>query len=178
MKQDGFRSAVELDDYLNRLTDDERAALRPQMDVAFRDQVDAAAAEGIRLAEAELGHGAVWVPHGGIIDWVRLGMLDVVLKWFNNEALTCIHMPAPGRPEPVYAAAWKPGIVVCAQCIGLLSVSGVADTICDGCGHQCKGMPDDGITPFTTFIGTLGYQAGACDSCHTDVRRVEREAQD
>lgn len=174
----GFRSAVELDDYLSNLTEEERAALRPQRYTALWDQVDAAAAEGIKLAERELGHDAAWVPHKGIIEWVRLGMLDVLLKWFNKEALTCIHMPTPDRPEPVYAAAWKPGVVVCVQCLALLTAVGVADTICDGCGHECKGPPDDGITPFTTFAGSLGYQAGVCDSCHADVRRVEREAQE
>ena len=72
-------------------------------------------------------------------------------------------------------AAWKPGVVVCAQCVHLLGVSGIADTICDGCGHQCKGASEgDGITPFVTFTGSLGYQAGACDSCYEDVKRVEQ----
>jgi hypothetical protein len=171
----GFRTAAELDDYIANLTDDERAEVhRP---TAYRDQLNAAAHEGISIAEDLLGHKGIWVPHSGIVEWVRLGMLDALLRWMKGQALTCIHRPHPDRPEPVFAAAWKPGVVVCADCVDMLSVAGtVADTICDGCGHECQGLPDDGITPFTTFVGSLGYEAGVCDSCDEDVRRAERES--
>lgn len=165
-----FRTVTELDDYLMGLTDDEREELGPS---PYRDQVDAAAMEGRRNAEAVLGHEAVWVPHEGIVEWVRLGMLDILLKWFDGTALTCIHRPSPNSPEPVWAAAWKPGVIVCDRCTDMLAVTGVADSTCDGCGHVCQGLPHDGITPFATFIGCLGYQVGACDSCHADVKAAE-----
>lgn len=171
-----FRTAVELDEYLSTLTPEERAQLRPN--VALKDQVLAAQAEAITTEEGRLRHNARWVPHQGLPEWVRLGMLDVTLKWFEGQALTCIHMPAAERPQPVFAAAWKPGVVVCARCRHLLAVVGVADTICDGCGHECKGMPDDGIKPVTAFVGMLAYQVGVCVSCDEDLQRVEKEAND
>ena len=174
---EGFKNAAELDDYMSNLSEEDRAELRPWVNVAYRDQLDAAAAEGIASAVDVLGHDAVWVPHTGIVEWVRLGILDALLKWFNGQAMTCIHMPTHLRPQPVWAAAWKPRLVVCDRCTFLLSVHGTPpDATCDGCGHFCKGMPDDGITPFTTFTGALGYMAGACDSCHREVLETERAA--
>jgi hypothetical protein len=171
-----FRNAAELDDYISNLTEEEREALTPN--ISFRDQVSAAAKDGIEFAESQLGHKGIWVPHNGIVEWVRLGMLDALLRWVEGKVLTCIHRPHPDRPEPVYAAAWKPGCIVCARCVDMLSLTGtVADTICDGCGHQCAGAPEDGITPFTTFVGSLGYQAGACDRCIADIQKTERLAQ-
>lgn len=173
-----FRTAVELDEYISSLTQDERDALRPSWNVAYQDQLDAASKQSVDLAEQILGHKAQWVPHKGIIEWVRLGMLDAMLKWFNGEALTCIHRPSPNKPSPVFAAAWKPGVVVCGYCSDMLSVSGTpADTICDGCGHECKGLPEDGIMPFVTFTGSFGYQAGVCYGCHDDMLRTQKASQ-
>jgi hypothetical protein len=168
-----FRTAVELDEYLSSLTDEERAQWRP---TAYKDQINAARDVGIAAEERKLGHKARWLPHVGVPEWMRLGMLDVVLKWHEGRVLTCIHMPVPARPQPVFAAAWKPGVLVCAQCKNMLAVTGVADTICDGCGHQCKGLPDDGIMPVTAFVANLGYQAGVCVGCHEDMKQIEEEA--
>lgn len=169
-----FRTAVELDEYLATLTEEERARLRPN--ISLKDQVSAAQAEGIAEEEYRLRHKARWVPHAGLPEWVRLGMYDTLLKWSEDQALTCIHMPTINKPQPVFAAAWKPGVVACAQCRHLLTVVGVADTICDGCGHECKGMPDDGIKPVTAFVGALAYQFGVCVNCDKDLQRVEKEA--
>ena len=171
-----FRTAVELDEYLSTLTAEDRAKLRPN--VAFKDQLNAAMKQNIAGEEDRLGHKARWVPHLGLPEWVRLGMLDVTLKWFEGQALTCIHMPRPERPQPVFAAAWKPGVVTCRQCRHLLAVTGVADTICDGCGHECKGMPDDGIKPVTAFCGQLAYQMGVCMDCDRNMQQVEKESKD
>jgi hypothetical protein len=169
-----FHTAVELDEYLANLTDEDRAQLRPN--VGLVDQVRKAQSDGIAEREKVLGHKARWVPHGGLPEWVRLGMYDTMLKWHEGRVLTCIHMPRPEQPEPVYAAAWKPGAVVCAPCKHMLAVTGIADTICDGCGHQCKGMPDDGIMPVTAFCGALAYQMGVCGACYQDMQRIEKEA--
>lgn len=169
-----FRTAVELDEYLSTLTDEERAQFRPN--IALKDQITAAQAEGIANEERRLEHKARWVPHLGLPEWVRLGILDTFLKWQEGKVLTCVHQPMLDKPEPVFAAAWKPGIVTCAQCRHLLAVTGVTDTICDGCGHECKGMPDDGIKPVTAFTGALAYQVGVCKSCDKDMQRVEKEA--
>lgn len=169
-----FRTAVDLDNYLASLPPEDRA-LSPRV-AAFKDQVDAASKEGIAEEERKLGNKARWVPRQGSPEWVRLGMYDAMLKWSEDAVITCIHQPKFAKPEPVFAAAWKPGVVVCARCTHLLAVTGVADTICDGCGHQCTGLPDDGIAPVTAFTGSLGYQMGVCTSCYADMQQAEKEA--
>jgi hypothetical protein len=170
-----FRNAIELDEYLANLTDEDRAQWRPN--VALQDQVKAAQSEGIAGMEEILKHKARWVPHYGLPEWVRLGQYDALLKWHEGRVLTCVHMPRPDKPlGPVFAAAWKPGCVVCDKCTPMLAVTGVADTICDGCGHECKGMPDDGICPVSTVTGSLVYWIGVCVRCHEDMLRTEREA--
>lgn len=172
-----FRNAVELDEYLASLTPEEQKRME-MSSTSLTDQVHAARAEGVAAQEKQLGNPARWVPHNGSPDWLRLGQLDVILKWHQGKVLTCVHRPVPSRPEPVYAAAWLPGRVVCAKCIHMLCVDGEDDTVCDGCGHKCAGLPDDGIMPITSFIGSLGYRAGVCDSCHAELLRVEKEAKD
>jgi hypothetical protein len=170
-----FRNAVELDEYLASLTDEDRAQLNPN--IGMVDQVRKAQAEGISDRESVLGNKARWVPHLGLPEWVRLGMYDVLIRWSEGRALTCSHQPSIDRPQPVYAAAWKPGVVVCGQCQPMLRVIGLADRTCDGCGHECMGMPDDGILPVSAFTGALAYQVGVCVSCEDEMRRVEAEVQ-
>ena len=170
-----FRSAVELDEYLSSLTPEQRVV--PPRFIGFKDQVDTAQREGVAEREARLGKKARWVPNKGLPDWVRLGLYDTLLRWSNHEAMTCIHQPHWERPQTVYAAAWKPGVVVCAECTYLLAVTGAADKICDGCGHECAGLPDDGIMSVAAFCGPLGYQFGVCMSCEADMRRLETAQQ-
>lgn len=166
-----FRTAVEVDEYLARRGP---GKVEPS---PFKDQVDAAQREMIAVQEKVLGNPARWIPHPGLPEWVRLGMYDVVLKWANHQVATCIHQPDFGRPQPVYAAAWKPGVVVCGPCDYLLAVTGAADRTCDGCGHECLGVEhDDGIMPITAFCGPLAYQMGVCTDCHNEMLRVEEQA--
>ena len=69
-------------------------------------------------------------------------------------------MPNPDRPEPVFAAAWKPGLIVCALCTPLLKLVGEADKTCDGCGHACAGVDvGDGICTVTVMLSALSYAA-------------------
>lgn len=171
-----FANAVELDEYLANITEEERAQIKSSIPVFYRDQANAAMREGVAGAEQILKKQARWLPHYGLPEWVRLPMFDICLKWDQGEALTCIHDPRPDRPEPVFAAAWKPGVVVCGKCTDMLSVADTpADAICDGCGHVCS-MPDDGICPIGAFASMLCYQLGVCMSCYAELERVEREA--
>lgn len=170
MSGPSFRTAVELDEWLAA---NQGFTVPPS---AYVDQTKAAQRDVIAEREQVLGHKARWAPHAGLPEWVRLGMYDALLGWSEGTAATCIHQPNFGRPEPVYAAAWKPGVVVCAKCRHLLAVTGVADTVCDGCGHECQGMPDDGIMPVSAFVGALSYSLGVCMSCEAELKRVEQEA--
>ncbi len=78
-------------------------------------------------------------------------------------------MPNPNNPEPVWACAWKPGLVVCTYCLHLFKLAGDADKVCDCCGRLVTGIEnDDGIFTLTVWIGALAFQAGACRHCYRD----------
>jgi hypothetical protein len=115
------------------------------------------------------GAPVVGVGRGAVPDWMRLGSLDTFLHWVAGEARVCMHAPDPRRPEPVFAAAWKPGLVTCGRCAFLLKAVGDDDRRCDCCGHLCAGVDaGDPICTTTVWLGALAYQAGVCGDCHTD----------
>ena len=106
------------------------------------------------------------LPPSGVDDWMRLGLLDTLLAWFAGTGNTCLHMPDPRRPEPVWSCAWKPRLVVCNHCLHLLKTAGDADRTCDCCGHLCAGTDtDDPIYICTVLLSALTYQAGTCRDC-------------
>jgi hypothetical protein len=115
---------------------------------------------------------------GQVEDWLRLGLLDTLLAWLTGKGRrTCMHAPHPARPEPVYAAAYKPGLVVCAQCLPMLRVSGEADRACDACGHVCAGLEHgDPCYPIVLALGPFTYAAGACPACRPQRRRPHDQA--
>lgn len=171
---DNPRTAIELDDFLRSLSEDDWQALKARQPTAHKDQLETAARKARESEEKKLGHKSGWVARESLVDWVRLGMYDALAEWFFGRAVTCVHQPTPRFPQPMFAAAWKPGLVVCERCVDLLAVTGVANKTCDGCGHVCEGPPDDGITPVTTFVGSLGYQVGVCERCHAEMREAEK----
>ncbi|MGC5012969.1 hypothetical protein ACLQ2R_19580 [Streptosporangium sp. DT93] len=98
-------------------------------------------------------------------DWVRLGLLDSLATWITGQSSTCLHGPDPMRPQPVVAAAWKPGLIVCTACVRLLSLrkGSPKDRTCDGCGTV---VPDTGdIWANATSYGEFVYRFGVCDGC-------------
>lgn len=163
------RNAVEFDQWLAELTDEQFAALKANVPTGFADQLHAARTEGVRTAERVLKNPSKWVNTQSVPDWVRLGMYDALLGWFSGSGTTCMHNPMPGRPEPVVAAAYKPGLVTCGSCTHLLVVRGQADRTCDGCGRVCTGTGDDLIRPVIIFVGVLGYMFGVCRDCDKDL---------
>lgn len=97
-------------------------------------------------------------------DWLKLGALDSFVRWQRGEAALCEHRPTTAAPEPVTAAAWRPGAIVCAECVGLLRVC--VDHRCDGCG-----TPDDGTTLrlIVWHESYLAYRARACPPCWAEM---------
>lgn len=103
--------------------------------------------------------------------WLRLGLIEAWVGHCSGSASTCRHMPSIDSPQPVTAAAWRPGLIVCVYCVFLLMpVSGsVMDKTCDGCGHICEGVDrNDPIHPSTISFGSLIYQFGICGDCRID----------
>jgi hypothetical protein len=138
------------------------------------DQADAAALDahrGMRRAAAAGHYGTDTVAPLDADDlpgWLRLGLLDTAARYATGQARTCRHNPTPGRPQPVMAAAWSPGLVVCTGCTHLLSIrhDATADATCDACGRVCAGPEHgDGVWPGMVQLGPLIYQYGTCASC-------------
>lgn len=165
------RAVLALDDILCKLTPEQAAAFRASTPTWLLDQTDAAAGE-IRqnlkaindagIAETLAERSASEHPA-----WVRLGVMDTVVRWWLGEHTGCLHDPHPTRPQPVAAAAWKPGLVVCGQCTHLLSIARqtAADRTCDCCGRVVTGQDDDLMHPFVVVAGLLSYAVGACQDC-------------
>jgi len=113
-------------------------------------------------------------------EWVRLPMLETYVGWCTGRGSTCIHAPAPDRPEPMFAVAWRPGLVACARCIHLtvLRPGSRADRRCDCCGRIVAGIEHaEGIHPGRLQYGALLYGWGACPDCVPDNRAVDRVSQ-
>lgn len=105
---------------------------------------------------------------GDIPGWARLGLLTAWCEWVADSASTCMHSPNPRSPQPVIAAAWKPGLIACPGCTHLLALprGGVADRTCDGCGRVVAGADaGDPIYPTNVAFGELIWMAGTCTDC-------------
>ena len=142
-------------------------------DPGHLDQVAAAADEALRLAPAVTGSHAPTprpVPHTKTPGWFRLGALAALSGWYAGTGRVCMHDPTPRRPQPVVAAAWRPGLVVCAACVSLLAVHDpVANATCDRCGCVCAGPEQgDGIRASSLVVGPLTYRVGVCETCYLD----------
>ncbi len=151
--------------------------------VDVRDQFDAAGAHATYITDvvgvamgADPRDGG-WAPSAQFPDWMRLGAFDAIALFLSGQHDTCIHNPQPDRAQPIVAAAWKPGMVTCPQCVILLNCKpeSVADRTCDACGHVCEGPDvDDGIHPGVTRVGVLVYQYGVCRRCKDGLAELVR----
>jgi len=167
-------NAVELDEWLSSRTPEDFTEAHAAVGQVFRDQLEAATRDLKGRAEEVAGKPAYLVGTTDMNDWLRLGMLDAFLTWALKKGDTCEHTPDMRYPQPVWAAAWKPGLVVCELCTELLSVAGTpSDKTCDGCGHLCDGLPDDPVYPVSLLNGGFGYLAAACQDCYADLPKPE-----
>ena len=78
---------------------------------------------------------------------MRLGAIVTVAAWLADAIRTCMHSPTPQHPQPVFAVAWRPGVIACALCPHLLHVGmGTrAGRTCDLCrcvGRRSTRRPD------------------------------------
>ncbi|MER5647299.1 hypothetical protein [Streptosporangium sp. NPDC002524] len=168
LAMDDLLQRSDFGDVLTRL----RTAYQDAGQAWFLDQGDAATRQvrtGLAaLTEAEGTPLLARTPseHPG---WIRLGLLTALMTWCAGKADTCVHAPDPWHPQPVTAAAWKPGLVVCSRCPHLTSLprGSVRDRTCDGCGTVTLFAPGEqrGIWPVTVSQGSFMYMAGVCVDC-------------
>lgn len=151
-------------------------------EVAFHDQVDAAAAD--LQAATQLGHAlaiatgyaagpvSIMMPTTLLEDlpWAARGWHDTFEPWLRGEGRTCIHNPNLSHPQPVWGCAWKPGLVVCGECLHLFDVATMAeDRTCDGCGRVVGG-PENGDPIYSTAVQHefMAYRIGVCTDCFAE----------
>lgn len=155
-------------------------ALRTCVPTDLLDQGDAAAADvaaGMRQAAAsgvaDLFPELDPLDHPG---WVRLGVLTAFTTLATGQASTCMHSPVASRPQPVFAAAWRPGLIACGRCTHLFAITNAAkDATCDGCGRVTTGPANnDGIWPCEVVFGLLTWKFGVCDDCRYATAEVTR----
>lgn len=148
------------------------AQMREGTPASLRDQVKAAADESRDSAHRHAARQPGMritsnVNHRDVPEWLRMGMLATLAGWFHGElSATCAHMPHPDRPEPVCAAAWAPGTVVCRACAPALRApeGSVTDRTCDRCGTVTDGDMYAGYLVF----GPLTYFYGTCAACREE----------
>jgi len=136
----------------------------------FGDQFASAVDEVTRLADVGIAAG-IYDSRSADLDapeWVRLGALSALTTWWAGEGSTCVHSPHRSRPEPVFAAAWKPGLVTCVRCVDLFKVAenSVPDRTCDGCGRVVAGVAEgEPMYSNAMRLAALVWQFGVCDGC-------------
>ncbi len=175
------RTTLALDELLTNLTAQQVREMRAHAPVAVLDQADAAADDARRITRTAIRAVSPdhldeqYLPPAAVAGWLRLGAVDALRAFLEGTARTCLHNPSPTRFEPIFAAAWKPGLVVCQQCTVLFKAHGEADRRCDGCGHVCAG-PDhgDGIRATNLCVGALTYTAGVCVDCYASKQEDAR----
>lgn len=163
------RATLMLDEVLSKMTPEQAEAFRAFVPVGMRDQVDAATEETWEVFQTAHATGLTRPASASEHpDWVRLGIAETLVTWWAGTHKTCIHDPHPARPQPMHAAAWKPGYVVCRQCTHLLEIprSSPTSLTCDGCGRLTTGTDTDNpMYPFLVFAGLLTFSVGVCEDC-------------
>lgn len=151
---------------------EELKVLRAEVPQWLSDQIEAAIVDAARQATRGIAIGrAINTRALAARDhavWVRHGALETLVLWIGGKAATCVHSPSPRRAQPIYAAAWRPRLVVCGQCTALLAKPHWRDAE-----HYCEGCTYEGTSPLdlTTAerprlsgvqFGVLTYSFGTC----------------
>jgi hypothetical protein len=149
-------------------------------DVAWRDQLAAATAEQTQLTDRryKLARAAGYFTgprvktrgNDVLPDWMYGGHADVFEAWAFGRGRTCMHNPNFIHPQPVWACVWRPGLVVCTDCLYLFEAATMAeDRTCDGCGRVVGG-PENGdpIYALVAQVDFMSFRGGACVDCFPD----------
>jgi hypothetical protein len=183
MSRIAAHSALALDELFRDPHRDEMLAeINAQVPPAVADQRQAAARDAHRFLELEapfLGAPVEELDIARLPDWLRLDLLSTWSGWTSGTGRTCVHDPRPERPEPVFAAAWRPGLIACQRCIHLtvLRPGSKADRTCDCCGHVVAGLDQgEGISPGRLTFGPIVFGYGLCSSCTPDLDHLRGAA--
>lgn len=140
--------------------------------VGFRDQVQAAVAESQRYVESALATGVLKSQHCVAAranpQWVRYALFEALIVWTNGLGRVCVHNPSARAPQPVYAAMWRPRVMVCARCTPLLGCRGLSaqERTCPNCRRITAGPgTDDRLHLHGIQSGALTFSFAVCADC-------------
>ena len=165
-------SALALEAIMSGLSRADVEALRRLIPSHLLDQSDAATADIEKVAQliaALAGSTSSELPFRAIPEWLRLSIADTLLRYHSGTNDTCMHNPRPANPQPIVAAAWKPGLVTDVACVRLFRVSAEKDHTCDRCGGVF-----DVLHACSLSYGPLIYNFGLCADCMTDQEAAQR----
>lgn len=164
--------AVALADYLPNATPDDIRQIHRFTDAAapgWLDQIDAARTQTTAIApetcEWDGDPQGIAASVAAIPAWLRIGAMEALARHIVARSATCIHAPHPSRPQPVAAAAWRPGFVACMACVGRhFHLRGERAYTCDGCGRLGENIHAGRIV-----VGPILFMFGVCPECRTEL---------
>lgn len=101
-------------------------------------------------------------------EWITQSATHALVVWLAGQARTCMHDPRPDSGQPVFATAWKPGLIVCAHCTHLQTPRGDEKYRCDFCGSVSHPRDGGGVHSASLNLGALWFEAGICSGCAAD----------
>jgi hypothetical protein len=148
-------------------------AARKRAPVDYMDQLNAAERESARYVRDALASGDLLnervLSAADNPPWVRRPMFEAMITWVIGLGKVCVHNPSSRRPQPVYAAMWRPGVVVCAHCTPLLSMPGrglsVQDRTCPGCKRITGGPDSDELHLHGVQSSVMTFAFTVCTAC-------------
>lgn len=168
-----LRAAPEHLNELARERESERPSwLNDQLDAAESEAHNLNVASAIAMAAGPNGLGVVQASGlSNAPEWVLERVADTAVRFWAGVAETCRHRPDPNRPEPLFAAYWKPRTVVCLRCADTLSYprGSDADMSCDRCGRVVMGTVDDPMWSGRLNYGPMIFGYGVCSNCKQGV---------
>lgn len=146
---------------------------RERAPVDYMDQLNAAERESSQYVREALASGDLL--NERMLDaadnppWVRRPMFETLIAWVTHMGQVCVHNPSSRRPQPVYAAMWRPRLVVCAYCTPMLSMSGrglsVQDRTCPGCKRITGGLSTDELHLHGVQSSVMTFAFTVCSAC-------------
>ena len=128
---------------------------------ALADQIQAASREAHRATRAMGQDGAHLAYLTAPTPWLASQLTALFTAINDGTARGCQHLQ--GGPRVVLAAAWAPGLLMCAQCTPLLTPNEAEDGTCDKCRTRVEL-----IHPRSVTAGPLVYAYGLCQDCAHD----------
>jgi hypothetical protein len=134
---------------------------------AMKDQMQAALRDADRVRRVLAEHMGTEGREVQMPPWVCRQFETLVEMSANGKARVCPHLTSP---QPAFAAAWRPGVLVCGRCVDSIAARGIENYTCDRCGRYASP-----ISANLAARGLVSFQFGLCRSCDAKLGLRESE---